>query len=712
MQGSEFFSVPYKRLKTRVLLKFNVPEEMIAKQTRWHRIAMICKLSSEQATSGVKVDPTTISKYARGQRMSFLQLQQQTREKCQEIWDRQVEFLSAVDDDDENGSDSGENSDLDSFAVDLENLLDAEECEEGEESNYESKHDKADGVKGFKMRRRPSLAQAEEEIEDEAAEAAELRRLLMDDDEAEQKKKKKTKAAAEEAGFAPARQSISGLEIVERVKKPDKIAKKCSTFQPTGSYNAKENIRDPKEEESLTMKKNVSGKVKSMKKNSVTHVGQLKKLKILGDKVKIFKEKKSSRERFVCGACGQFGHMRTNKNCPKYGADPETQLEIADSEKASGKSNSLDPSSQSHLKSLKKKLIYKSATKIALVEAPEDETPSTKAKVLPVKFKCGSTNIASDKLALAPTQSPDQLVNADVQIVNKSTSKANRILVSNKQKPGETQFEFHKPSIVIRPTADVDRGQVESHKPSIVIRPPINTDREQVESYKPSIVIRPPINTDREQVESHKPHIVLRPQTNADREQVEFHKPSIVILPPTNKDREQPQKKIVFKQPKEVVDLDRAGTTHLEYRKTKKIIELSSFEKCGKQENLQLTNQSAKRKAREGRRLWEDEEKRRNMERLREERERRLYEEEMRVMEEQERFAEIRRYEESIRREREEEERQKAKKKKKKKPEIRDEYLEDYSARRNDRRMPERDQSAKRRPVVELGRACASNKET
>ena len=29
--------------------------------------------------------------------MSFLQLQQQTREKCQEIWDRQVQNLSAVD---------------------------------------------------------------------------------------------------------------------------------------------------------------------------------------------------------------------------------------------------------------------------------------------------------------------------------------------------------------------------------------------------------------------------------------------------------------------------------------------------------------------------------------------------------------------------------------------------------------------------------------
>lgn len=141
---------------------------------------MIRKLSSEQAESGVKVDPTTISKYARGQRMSFLQLQQQTREKCQEIWDRQAQSLSAFDGD-ENESDSEENnSDLDSFAGDLENLLDAEECEEEEEGNYDSKYDKADGVKGLKMRRRPSVAQEEEEIEDEAAEAAELCRLLMD----------------------------------------------------------------------------------------------------------------------------------------------------------------------------------------------------------------------------------------------------------------------------------------------------------------------------------------------------------------------------------------------------------------------------------------------------------------------------------------------------------------------------------------------------
>lgn len=323
---------------------------------------------------------------------------------------------------------------------------------------------------------------------------------------------------------------------------------------------------------------------------------------------------------------------------------------------------------------------------MALVETSEGEKSSLKAKNLPVKFKCGSADRLPDKVAPGTTHGPDQPVISDAETGNKFV-KVNKIIISNKMKPEDSQ--------------------VESHKPSIVIRPPTETDKEHVESHKPSIVIRPPSEIDRDQVESHKPSNVTRPPTETDRDQVESHKPSIVIRPPVDTDRDQPRKKIIIKRPKEI-SLDQVsqdGSTGLEYRKTKKIVELSSFEKHKKPETKHLNEDAAKRKAREDKRLWEEEEKRRNAERLREERAKRLYEEEMRMLEEQERLAEIRKFEEAIRREREEEERQKARKKKKKKmPEMRDNHLEDYRTRRNDRRIPERDRSTKRRPVVELGK--------
>ena len=359
----------------------------------------------------------------------------------------------------------------------------------------------------------------------------------------------------------------------------------------------------------------------------------------------------------------KLGHMRTNKNCPKYG-ETETNVETPEPEKVPGKSTSLNPSGLSQTKTVTKKLIPKSATKIALVEASEGENTSPGTKVLPLKFKCGSTEKIPDKSSIGATQSTDQPVMSDTD-TGKSTVKINKIIISNKSKPEDLQIESHKPPIVIRPPSDTDRGQAELQKPTIVIRPPANTERDRIESSK----------------------ILKRPRTE--------------------KDREQSHKKIVIKRPKEIIDVDQVaqdGGTSTDHRKTKRIVELSSFEMQRNQENVYLAEAAAKKKARDNRKLWEEQERRRNEERLREERARRLREEEIRMLEEQERVAEIRRYEVAIRREREEEERQKAKKKKKKKrPAIEDDYMEDSRTRRFDKRMPERDRSAKRRPVVESG---------
>ncbi|XP_008806233.2 LOW QUALITY PROTEIN: transcription initiation factor TFIID subunit 1 [Phoenix dactylifera] len=601
-----------------VLLKFKVPEERIDKLTRWHRIAMVRKLSSEQAASGVKVDAMTLSKFARGQRMSFLQLQQQTREKCHEIWDRQVQSLSAADVD-ESDSDPEANSDLDSFAGDLENLLVAEECED-DDGTTDLRGDKADGVRGLKMRRCPSQAQTEEEIEDDEAEAVIIRRLLEDD--GADIKKKRTKLNGVEVGHG-SHLDPANAECTKKINTV--VGQIVSTPNPDGSFTSKELMtQKPKEVEIFFAERSLSGKVKPKKGNGVNDdVSGLvnKKSASVKDGLKVFKEKKQHdkpvRENFVCGACGQLGHMRTNKNCPKYGEDAET----SELESVSGKSNLPDAATQLQVKTPNKKLVPKMLAKVADAEVPESvERAGLKlpTKILPVKFKCGPAEKPCEKNLSGIHTSDKQIV--DAEGANKPSGKINKIIISNKSNSGDVQNEIQKSSVLIRLPVDTEKEQ--SRKKIIIKQPKVNTNVEQVNSA-----------TD-------------------------------------------------------------TGIDH-DFRKIKKITELSSFEKKKNQESQWFTEETSKRNLIYDRRLWDEEEKRKNKERIVEEKTSRMLQEERRMQEEH-RLFEARRYPEAFRRE----ERTK-KKKKKKKHDFRDEYLLDHRPYRNDRRIPERDRAAKRRPMAD-----------
>ncbi|CAH8254309.1 unnamed protein product [Arabidopsis lyrata] len=660
-----------------VLIKFNVPDEIIAKQTRWHRIAMIRKLSSEQAASGVKVDPTTIGKYARGQRMSFLQMQQQAREKCQEIWDRQLLSLSAFDGD-ENESENEANSDLDSFAGDLENLLDAEEGGEGEESNM-SKNDKLDGVKGLKMRRRPSQVETDEEIEDEATEYAELCRLLMQDED-QKKKKKKMKGVGEGMASFPPRPNIA-FQTGEPVRKANAMDKKPIAIQPDASFLINEStIKDNRNVDTIIK----TPKGKQVKESSNT-LGQLKKVKILNENLKVFKEKKSARENFVCGACGQHGHMRTNKHCPRYRENTESQPEGIDVDKSAGKPSSSEPSGLPKLKPIKNsKAAPKSAMKTSVDEALKGDNSTSKTGGLPLKFRYGiPVGDLSDKPVSEAPGSSEQAVVSDIDIGTKSTSRISKLKISSKAKPKESKVESEIPSHSLMPTFSRERGESESHKPSVSGQPLSSTERNPAASSRHTISIpRPSLSMDTDQAESRRPHLVIRPPT----------------------EREQPQKKLVIKRSKEINDHDMSSleeSPRFESRKTKRMAELAGFQR---QQSFRLSENPLERRPKEDRVWWEEEEI--STGRHREVRVRRDYDD-MTISEEPNEIAEIRRYEEVIRSEREEEERQKAKKKKKKKklqPELVEGYLEDYPPRKNDRRLSERGRNVRSRYVSDFER--------
>eukprot|EP00850_Spirogloea_muscicola_P019470 SM000191S05219 [mRNA] locus=s191:109330:119214:+ [translate_table: standard] len=359
-----------------ILLRYGVPEEEISKLTRWHRIALVRKKSSEQvAAGGVAMD----SRFARGQRMSIMQLQQQTREACQEIWDKQASSLAG--DGDGYASDA-EGGDLDLFAGDLENLL---EAEEGVSVPNEERNSRR-GLRGLGARRRAWEAERQEVMEDEEAEAAELRRMLMEDedaDEADNKMARAVKGKALSGTQNPPPSVEKGQPLGPFRKKVTRLKRIIRTKRADGTITVKEVlITDPKEIEKVLAKmkaKSTEGgqpqaaspklPVKSKKPHKV---GLSKGPAIKGEsslKAKIMvkhpigaeggasgggeKPRKRDREKerirrrekaqalamekakaaekdgevqrgvVLCGACGEVGHMRTNKMCRLYEVDEE-----------------------------------------------------------------------------------------------------------------------------------------------------------------------------------------------------------------------------------------------------------------------------------------------------------------------------------------------------------------------------------------------------
>lgn len=430
-----------------LLLKFGVPEEQIDKLTRWHRIAMVRKLSSEQAASGITIDEIPVSKFARGQRMSFLQLQQQTREKCQEIWDRQVQSLSAIDSDG-NGSDIEANSDLDSFAGDLENLLDAEEFDDEDTSTTDMRSDKADGMRGLKMRRCPTHAQVNEEIEDDEAEAS-LAKKLLEDDGNDIKRKKQ-----------PVELTNGGTSIGATKMKQNKTGQMIKSSGYAGALTPKESTpREAKEPENSFAEGGVPSKLKTRIAFDGNDILLVKKKSALGKDGPKEKRQGARGETLVCGACGQLGHMRTNKLCPKYGEDPE----MSEIDANSVKSNPMDTVNHLQTKT-PKRLITKVSSEVTETEGPEG---IEKTKSVPVKFKVGapakslernmsvSGSLVSDKLVLNVTD-------------YRSTGKVNKVVIPNKMKSDDYPPETPKPSVVFRPPAqekDVPRKKITIKQP-------------------------------------------------------------------------------------------------------------------------------------------------------------------------------------------------------------------------------------------------------
>eukprot|EP01018_Ginkgo_biloba_P005913 Gb_10677 [translate_table: standard] len=661
-----------------VLLKFNVDEEQIEKMTRWHRIAMVRKLSSEQAASGVKVDATALNKFARGQRMSFLQLQQQTREKCQEIWDRQFQSLSAADGEDIE-SDVEANSDLDSFAGDLENLLDAEEGEDGDAGDSAIKKEKRETIRGFGARRRASQAQAEEEIEDEEAEAAELCRMLMDDDEVEEQKKKKGGTSVKQKKD----ENMTAGNKVDNSKKTKKVYKRIiRQKQPDGTVSSREVIMtDPKEVAKYLAEKN-KGKKENGKNVGLKALASKKKKVTVNDSNKVLKGKKQKdkpvRDHFICGACGQSGHMRTNKKCPLYNEDAEVNVEKPEVEHqklvcASGEDVSTSLGAKSKIKKKPVKGVKQAADVPLDVQKVENVSVDNKlpGKIIPLKFKCGSGNDKVDATAGNESINVDGWDEFGASDQGKKQSpQIKKAKVSKKSKKAK-----HRDMAPERPGAmltDIRSMDAQVHKQSSEV---------EKEHKTPKIVFKQPKGIASEEQRKRLAEVEL--EREKEREEREYWQKQKL------KEEEEERERQIQKEMTEALE-----------RHKEKLRE----DKQRAKDERKLREEREKRRAREERereaiRLREEEEKQRR----KEEEERQRLMDEIRQREEEE--MKLREREEFERRERQRARlKQRENMERQREREVREEYGKANKQKRQERRVPERERGVKRRASVDIGR--------
>ncbi|KPU79562.1 uncharacterized protein Dana_GF17182, isoform D [Drosophila ananassae] len=326
--------LPLQRAKE-LLRKFKVPEEEIKKLSRWEVIDVVRTLSTEKAKAGEE----GMDKFSRGNRFSIAEHQERYKEECQRIFDLQNRVLasSEVLSTDEAESSASEESDLEELGKNLENMLSNKktstqlslEREEQERQELlrqldEEHGDGAGGGAAAKAKAKEEAAQQQPGAPSNQGRILRITRTFKGNDGKEYTRVETVR-----------RQPVIDAYIKIRTTKDEQFIKQFATLD------------EQQKEEMKREKRRIQEQLRRIKRNQererLAQLAQNQKLQpggmptSLGDPKSSgghshkerdsgYKEVSPSRKKFKlkpdlklkCGACGQVGHMRTNKACPLY----------------------------------------------------------------------------------------------------------------------------------------------------------------------------------------------------------------------------------------------------------------------------------------------------------------------------------------------------------------------------------------------------------
>ncbi|XP_026317517.1 transcription initiation factor TFIID subunit 1 isoform X2 [Hyposmocoma kahamanoa] len=323
-----------------LLRKFGVPEEEIKKLSRWEVIDVVRTLSTEKAKAGEE----GMTKFSRGNRFSIAEHQERYKEECQRIFELQNRVLQSTEvlSTDEAESSASEESDIEDMAKNIENMLANKKTTE----QLSLEREEAERAELRKMilgqsEKKPQINQTDQQISNLGRVLRILRTFRNASGQRYTRVELVRKAAVIEA-YTKIR-STKDDAFIRQFATMDETQKEEMKREKRRIQEQLRRIKRNQERERLAgnvtvpapfpESLNVTSDV-SLPSPGLIPLGQIKQEP--GEPTPSRRRAKLKPDlKLKCGACGQVGHMRTNKSCPLYtgsmaggpSSPPETDVE-------------------------------------------------------------------------------------------------------------------------------------------------------------------------------------------------------------------------------------------------------------------------------------------------------------------------------------------------------------------------------------------------
>ncbi|XP_037088620.1 LOW QUALITY PROTEIN: transcription initiation factor TFIID subunit 1-like [Pollicipes pollicipes] len=283
-----------------LLKNFGVPDEEIKKLSRWEVIDVVRTLSTEKAKAGEE----GMDRFSRGNRFSIAEHQERYKEECQRLYELQNRVLAS------------------------DEVLSTDEGSSSEEENDDDIEEHGRNIENMLSNKKTSTQLS---LEKEERERRELHKIMMGDAgqddtkdglrDGKKDKRKKEDGEEDSAGrvlriMRTFRNSEGGtytrIETVRKQAVIDAYLRIRTTKDDSFIKQFAGQLDETQKEEMKREKRRIQEQLRRIKRN------QEKERLGLSQQPRQRKPKLKPDLKLKCGACGQVGHMRTNKACPQY----------------------------------------------------------------------------------------------------------------------------------------------------------------------------------------------------------------------------------------------------------------------------------------------------------------------------------------------------------------------------------------------------------